>query len=186
MQIKSKFPKIKLVVYSIVVTVFIFFGLLITLGSFGFGQMKIYAITSGSMRPKIPMGSLVILNQIKKISIGDVITFKDGGRIISHRVVGKINNNQFQTKGDANPKPDRNPIKREQIIGRVIISLPKLGRLLMLLKTKVGVILLVIMPGAVLIWEELKNLLNFLLGAKAAVALRDEDKNRRSSSYPTC
>lgn len=123
---------------------------------------RLFAITSGSMRPKIPMGSLVLVEPQKKYRVGEVITFRADDRIISHRVVSINNRGEAKTKGDANSEADRQIIKNDQILGQVVFSVPKLGRLLMLLKTKIGVVLLVVVPGAVLIWQEIMGITRYL------------------------
>lgn len=114
------------------------------------------------MRPSIPMGSLVLVKPQQKYQIGEVITFRDSNRIISHRIVSVNSRGEAKTKGDANNEVDRQIIKNDQILGRVTFSAPRLGRLLMLLKTKVGVILLVVVPGAILIWQEIMSVTRYL------------------------
>lgn len=123
---------------------------------------RLFAITSSSMRPEISMGSLVLVKPQNRYRVGDVITFRDGKRLVTHRILFELPDSQFQTKGDANSTSDRLPIAKDQIIGRVAFSIPRLGRLLMLLKTKIGVILLVVVPGAMLIWQEINLLLRIL------------------------
>lgn len=144
------------------------FTIIIVLTIFSSGRPfsnRLFAITSGSMRPQIPMGSLVFVKPQQRYLIGEVVTFREGSRIISHRIVSVNSRGEAKTKGDANNKADQRIIKNDQIIGQVVFSVPRLGRLLLLLKTKVGVILLVVLPGAVLIWQEI-NLLVKALGSK--------------------
>lgn len=141
------------------------FTIIISLAIFSSGRPfsnKLFAITSGSMRPEIPMGSLVLAKPQKKYRVGEVITFREGSRIISHRIVSINSRGEAKTQGDANNQTDRQTIKNNQIIGRVIFNVPRLGRLLMLLKTKVGVVFLVVLPGAVLIWQEIIGVVKYL------------------------
>ena len=151
--------------------VILLFTIVVTTAIFSSGRPfnnKLFAITSGSMRPKIPMGSLVFVEPQKRYQIGDVITFRSEDRIVSHRIVSVNSRGEAKTKGDANNEADRQIIKNDQILGQVVFSVPRLGRLLMLLKTKVGVILLVVLPGAILIWQEI-NLLVKALGSKRSI-----------------
>ena len=141
------------------------FTIVISLAIFSQGQPfsnRLFAITSGSMRPKIPMGSLVLVKPQNTYKVGDVITFRDEKRIVSHRIVSVNSWGEVKTKGDANNEADRLPIKSDQIIGQVVFSLPRLGRLLMLLKSKIGVVLLVVLPGSVLIWQEIMSVIKYL------------------------
>jgi len=140
------------------------FTIIISLAIFSSGRPfsnRLFAITSGSMRPKIPMGSLVMVEPQNTYKVGDVIAFRDEKRIVTHRLVSVNSRGEAKTKGDANNEADRQIIKSDQIIGQVVFSMPRLGRLLMLLKTKVGVILLVVLPGAVLIWQEVIQLIDY-------------------------
>jgi signal peptidase len=91
------------------------------------------AIVSGSMSPEIGVGDVVIVKRepAGAIEVGDVIQFRDGDLRIAHRVVeigedeagGKV----FWTKGDANKNRDADPVLPEQVIGRVVYKIPKVG-----------------------------------------------------------
>ena len=71
------------------------------------------------------------VNPLEDIRIGDVIIFNTPFKTIPivHRVVAITNVDgqfSFTTKGDANLSPDQ-PITPEQIVGRVVFAIPKLG-----------------------------------------------------------
>ena len=71
------------------------------------------------------------VNPLEDIRIGDVIIFNTPFKTIPivHRVVAITNVDgqfSFTTKGDANSSPDQ-PITPEQIVGRVVFAIPKLG-----------------------------------------------------------
>lgn len=92
-----------------------------------------FVVVSGSMEPEIPKGSLVYVKSTnpEKIQSDDVIAFY-GGRnanaIITHRVVeNRIIMGEFITKGDANQTNDMNPVRYENLIGRVEWSVPQVG-----------------------------------------------------------
>ena len=80
------------------------------------GRMGYRAVfmTTGSMRPAIAPGDLVILRPVDPASIhlGDVITFQapiGSHELVTHRVVAVTSSAQgfaFRTKGDANQVPD--------------------------------------------------------------------------------
>ena len=56
-------------------------------GIFGY---KAYNITTNSMEPNINKGDIILIKKPKKeekIKIGDVISFKNDGQIITHRIV---------------------------------------------------------------------------------------------------
>ena len=71
-------------------------------------------VTSGSMSPGMPTGSLAFVREVpdSSIRVGDVITFDAPGKRgrVTHRVIERIQRNDrwyFRTKGDANGSPDR-------------------------------------------------------------------------------
>ncbi len=103
---------------------------LFSTGTFGF---KPTVLVSGSMQPALDVGDIVLVKKVNPQAIreGDIIKFKESeGTSVIHRVVA-INNEEgqrtFQTKGDANSEPDRDPVYEYQIEGRVIYTIPKLG-----------------------------------------------------------
>ena len=84
---------------------------------FGFGILK---VITGSMAPTIQSGETIIIKKSKKYEVGDIITYKSSdGSIITHRIIS-IDNDLYYTKGDFNNVEDNEPIKIEQIYGKVI------------------------------------------------------------------
>lgn len=93
-----------------------------------------FNITSGSMEPTIHVDDYVFVKiNNKKIKKGDIITFKNNNNIITHRVV-KIDNDTITTKGDSNNVNDE-PIKRKEIIGKVVHIGHEYGVYLKVIKT---------------------------------------------------
>ena len=94
---------------------------------------QIYTVVSGSMEPAIPVGSLVYINNMapEDVQENDVIAFygaTDGSSIITHRVVTNSTvMGEFITKGDANEEKDMNPIPYSHFIGKVVLTVPKVG-----------------------------------------------------------
>ena len=90
-----------------------------------------YKILSGSMEPEYPVGSLVYVKKTpaEDINTGDVITFHiNENTLVTHRVIEKDSmNNIFNTKGDANEVKDGWQVAYENIVGKVIFSIPYLG-----------------------------------------------------------
>jgi len=99
---------------------------------FGF---HIYTVISGSMEPAISTGSLVYVKGIppEEVDEEDVIAFygsMDGASIITHRVVANSEiMSEFVTKGDANDKKDMNPVPYDNYIGKVMLTVPGMGRI---------------------------------------------------------
>ena len=81
--------------------------------------IEVYNVKTGSMEDNIHAGDYVLIIRKNNYEIGDVVTFKKDGYLITHRIIKK-NNDLFVTKGDANSDED-GPIKYDQIVGKVII-----------------------------------------------------------------
>ena len=99
-----------------------------------FFGIRVNAVISGSMEPKIRTGSVVYVSEapFEKIREGDVITFRPegSGTQVTHRVVGKNDQKRyFITKGDANEQPDGPTAPYENVQGKVRLTIPYLGRL---------------------------------------------------------
>src|SRR5665213_74097 len=103
--------------------------LLFNWGSLGW---KALSVPTGSMRPTIPPGSLVLMHSVplSTLKVGDVITYTNPINMrstITHRIVktykidGKIP--AFVTKGDANHISDR-PIVGGMVQGKAIWHVP--------------------------------------------------------------
>lgn len=99
---------------------------------FSVGIFPIYptVILTGSMKPVIDPGDIAILEKINsnyKLKVGDIIEYNAGNFFIVHRIIN-IENNKFKTKGDNNNAPDTELVSFEQIKGRVIFHVPKVGK----------------------------------------------------------
>ncbi len=110
-------------------------------------------VLSGSMTPKIPVGSVVMVRPIDpaRLHVGDIATYQaaQGQAVyITHRITAIKNVNgqtQFTFKGDANRGPDLKPVVPGQIRGKVWFHVPWLGRVRDDLKTGGFMLLAVIL-----------------------------------------
>jgi signal peptidase len=92
-------------------------------------------VLTSSMEPTYPPGTLVIVRPITpdEVRIGDPITYQlESGKadVVTHRVIGITTDSdgdrRFLLQGDNNSLPD-DPVRDEQIQGRVWYALPLLG-----------------------------------------------------------
>ena len=119
-------------------------------------HVEMYHVVSGSMEPAISVGSIVFVKQVDytEIESGDIITFYGGlgkNTVVTHRVVeNQTGNFKLITKGDANTKEDVNPVEYSQIIGKVILTIPYIGNLLMMISSPYVKIVLIV--GIVLLF----------------------------------
>lgn len=128
------------------------------------GNYKVMTVLSGSMEPTIKMGSIVVVKPQENYKIGDIITFTSYNKKktpITHRiydmeVVGGYP--VYITKGDANNAPDPKKITKKDIIGKVIFSIPYVGYAVDFARKPIGFIFIVIVPAAIIIFDETKKI----------------------------
>jgi len=132
-------------------------------------------IMSGSMEPAIPLGSVVVVNRVDPddVKVSDIIVFHRSDSKTLHRVIEKIVENDsyyFKTKGDANEDPDPWLVQPEQVQGALLLTIPYYGYLIYYAGTTIGFVLMVIVPAALLIGNEVKKI----------IQLKKEEKNEES------
>lgn len=115
-------------------------------GIFGY---KAYSITTDSMTPTLRKGDIIISKKQDedKIKQGDIITYKQNGEIITHRIIGVENKDdkyQYITKGDNNTLEDLEKVNYEQIEGVKVIKIPLLGNILSFLKDEIIVLIIIL------------------------------------------
>lgn len=100
----------------------------------GFGYVTFFTnhvyVTTPSMWPTIPPGSLVFISPEPTYHVGEVIEFHGGGLDYMHRIIKVAPNGDITTKGD-NPQnsPDifNPPTTRADVVGKDVLSIPYLG-----------------------------------------------------------
>lgn len=122
------------------------------------GADSSYTVMSGSMRPALIPGDLVIVEERESsaISVGDMITIRNEDFIFTHRVIEKLEDGLFRLKGDANEEPDMNLVDASQIIGVVTLVFP-FGHLY----TSYGFALALIAPAGLLIGGQMHRIYQF-------------------------
>jgi signal peptidase len=149
------------------------------------GGWKALNVLTGSMRPTIQPGTLVLIHHVSlhDIKPGDIVTYEtphDFKKTITHRVVSikKVDGvNMVTVKGDANLEPDT-PFPGGLIVGRVAMIIPGAGKFIGYLHNAWGLALLVIIPGLLVIWSEIRNLKRALAQPNAS------DSDPRPPSEP--
>ena len=84
-----------------------------------------FEVATGSMENTINIGDVVIVNLTKDVNENDIIVYKDDNNFITHRLIKK-QADKLITRGDANNSEDK-PINEDQILGKVIYIVPKMG-----------------------------------------------------------
>lgn len=127
-----------------------------------------YVIISPSMVPTIKVEDAVVIQrkESNELKVGDIITFlssdpRYSGLTITHRIVGIEKSKKgelfFRTKGDNNNSEDTALVKNDNIYGKVILRIPKIGYLQYFLTQSYGWIILIIVPClGVIIYDFIK------------------------------
>lgn len=112
---------------------------------------KTFVVTSGSMEPLYPVGSLLYVKKTNnnEIKVGDSITFylDNERKIIATHQVYEIDkeNKEFKTQGINNKDEDGNiihdamPVKFSQVIGKPEKCIKKIGYINRLITTSPGI-----------------------------------------------
>lgn len=124
----------------------------------GFFGYRSYTVLTGSMRPSIPPGSIVIVHPKSSYQVGDVITFGANGTVVTHRIQSATKRMQFVTKGDSNRYSDTHAVSWKDIVGSVKTVIPYVGYLTQFARTLPGFIGLVIAPSVILIALEFRTI----------------------------
>ena len=157
--------KIFKVIYYIVIAFIVLIALLLIVSVLPItGNYKIMTVISGSMQPAIKMGSVVIVKPASDYQIGDVITFGPYSKTkvpTTHRIYDiKVEGGQpvYITKGDVNNAPDSREIKKSDIVGKVLFSVPYMGYAVEFAKKPIGFALIIIIPAAIIVGDEIKKI----------------------------
>ncbi|MEI6580266.1 MAG: signal peptidase I [Eubacteriales bacterium] len=131
------------------------------------------SVSTPSMVPTYPVGTIVITKKVKTIElkVGDVISFYSEDPAIlgfpnTHRIVSidknKFGQTSFVTKGDNNPIADSYPVFDSKVIGKVTGSISSAGNILSKLKNRFVLFFLLVVPLVMIMMFELKNITKLL------------------------
>ena len=147
-------------------------------GDYSAPVFNAYVVLSGSMLPHIQIKDIVVTKKVpaEELEVGDIITFiapdsRYGGISITHRILDKrydesLGSYTYRTKGDANNVADSALVPNNNILGKVILKIPKLGYLQDLLSSKGGLIFVVLIPCLVILSYDIMKILK-KIGQKA-------------------
>ena len=175
MKLKSRQRKLIINILTIAIPILLVIAIYLALQTALATTTPFLAVASGSMRPALETGDLVIIQGVPATSIhqGDIIAFEspreyDQGNATGiwpftlytiHRVV-KIQSSAngtilFTTKGDDNDNIDPRPVPDHRVQGHVIYRMPYLGYLI--LDPTITITIAIIVVIIILIWPEKKR-----------------------------
>lgn len=146
---------ISIMIYIIIIPIIIFNITLVVKSCLNpnetptFFGIKSFVIVSKSMEPTIMTGDAIFVKQISEddVKVGDIISFKDGDSVNTHRIIEIVENNgvkRYKTKGDNNKREDRNLVKYSQIEGKYEFRIKGFGKFIEILKNKITLVILLI------------------------------------------
>ena len=127
-----------------------------------------FNIVSGSMEPTLEINDVVIVKKcpIKELKEGDIITFLQEDRTISHRIL-RITKDEgelkFITKGDNNEIADKDVVHANNIYGKVLFNVKGIGKIIQYIQDVRGFI----------------NIIIFVIIIFILVSMNDKHKNIR-------
>ena len=111
-------------------------------------------IVSGSMSGEIEVNDMILTQKKRDYEIGDIVMYEADSRAVTHRIV-EITPEGFITKGDANNTADASPVTEEQIVGKVILIIPKAGNIIGFMRSPMGLLSLVLIAALIAGWSAL-------------------------------
>ncbi len=172
LKIAKKIPWLKIgsgLVFTVILGVILIIALArvssVTKLPYGF---RFYVISTGSMFPTIKPLDVIITKPGTTYKEGDIVTFnnteaKDSKvtNLTTHRIVRVVEEEgktQYYTRGDANPADDQAAKEAGQIIGKVIVILPYIGRIVSFAQTQIGFMFLFVVPATIIVYREFESL----------------------------
>ena len=143
-------------------------------GDYSTPTFNAYVVLTGSMLPEIQVNDVVVTKKVEAstLKVGDVITFASAdtrflNTIITHRIIKKEYDTKtktysFQTQGDNNNVADSALVPQNNIRGKVILKIPKLGYLQEFLASDGGWIIVILIPCLTVISYDIVRLVKGL------------------------
>ena len=137
---------------------------------------KLFIVLSGSMEPEIMTGDMVLVKNTdaENLQKGDVISYKSGDVVITHRIVdvtaedGEV---RYVTQGDANDSPDQTMVRPADVEGIYRRRISGMGKAAMFMQTTTGMIIFVVCPLLLfIVWDIIRRKLE---GRKEASRARE-------------
>ncbi len=124
---------------------------------------KPFIVLSGSMEPEIMTGDMVLVRNTDagNLQKGDVIAYKSGEAVITHRIIDVKTENgevRYVTQGDANDSPDQTTVRPSDVEGIYQKRIPGMGNAAMFMQTTTGMIIFVVCPLLLfIIWDIIRR-----------------------------
>lgn len=135
-----RLPEIALVALALVV-----FATALALRVLPMTGRLVMVVSGPSMEPAIGLGAAVVAERVASsdLAVGDIVSMKVGPdhAVFTHRIIRLVERPDglwIETKGDANRDPDPSITPASAVLGRVAVSVPRLGYLVTALSSPSG------------------------------------------------
>ena len=132
--------------------------------------MRFFYVVTGSMEPTIHAGAAIVTKEAPdgQYQVGDIITFVSSvaeinGKPNTHRIISVDDSGGqrlYYTQGDANNTPDQDPVRIEDIYGKVVWNTGRMqwfGTLLGFISTRLGFATVIMIPILLITIGQIRN-----------------------------
>lgn len=145
-------------ILMVAIIIIIFFGIV---GNLSSKNEKInsvvrfsnFVVLTGSMKPGISPGDYITIIKVNtdNLKVNDIVTYKRNNIVITHKII-KLNKDTITTQGTANNVADP-PVSKQQVIGKYLFKIPKIGYIMAFLSSTSGLILITGFLAIIIFWE---------------------------------
>ncbi len=134
---------------------------------------NMFTVISQSMKPDIDVYDVLLIKKVDvdKLKVGDIITFFPSTNIfanstLTHRInkIEYVNDEiQITTKGDANNTIDAYFVYEKDVLGKVILVIPSLGKVQSLLASDGAWLFAILIPALAIISYDIVKLVRYII-----------------------
>ena len=154
--------------------------------------LNVYYIATPSMEPDLKVGDVILSKNIKdysKLEIGDIISYngEEGsykGKLITHQIIDiKEENGKyiFITKGTNKNSTVDPDVREDQVVSKMLFEIPLIGKLVKLLSNKYAFFFILIVPLAIMLVFEFKNLFKIFKEEDEEEKKKEEVENEKQN-----
>lgn len=137
-------------------------------------------VQTDSMKPTFSSGDLIIIKRCDPdtLKVGDIITFhtiiENQYALNTHRIKEITESNgvkNYVTKGDNNALEDTHIITGADVVGKYVVKIPLLGKVMNFISGTVGFLVCIVLPLSIFFIYQIYHLIMIAIEMKKAAAL---------------
>ena len=116
---------------------------------------NMYMVQSGSMKPGINTGDMVVIGPVGgpfggEVAPGTIVTYHHGSELVTHRIIA-VDGQNLRTQGDAVEDPDPWAVTRCDVRGVYLFRIPGVGYVQNFIHTRTGWMVIVMIPATIFV-----------------------------------